>query len=697
MNSFSSQTFKRAEELRRLLNQANHAYYVLDSPIIEDSVYDQLYRELIDLEKKEPLLLSPDSPTQRIGNKPSEGFSKVKHRIPLFSLDNAFNISEISDWNLRILKLINQERINDSLIKELQMICELKIDGNALALSYKNGLLVQAASRGDGTEGEDITANVKTISSIPLVLDLQEPPQWLEVRGEAFIPNTTFEIINKDRENNNETLFANPRNACAGTLRQLDPKKVAARKLDFFAYTIHLPEQPQSTLTAYQHPNNQLEALDWLKCVGFKVNPHSKSCENIKEVKKFINTWEKDRHQLPYATDGVVIKANDFKQQIILGFTQKAPRWAIALKYPAEEAPTTLLKLTYQVGRTGVITPVAEFAPVTLGGTSVCRATLHNAKRLLSLDLHVNDTVVIRKAGEIIPEVVRVITKLRPENTDRLIFPAYCPECNSTLLKELNIAAIRCINSNCPAILQGSIRHWVSKGALDIDGLGSKLIEKLVEKKLVQSIACLYKLTTDAIEHLERMGHKSAKNLTTSLEASKKKAWYKKLYGLGILHVGESNAKALAKKFPNIELLTTAASKQPELIKKTFGIGDEISESLKAWFSDQNNQKLLADLQKAGVELQENSEEKAIRLQNRISQKSSLYEKAVVLTGTLSSLNRSEAKTLIEKAGGKVNSSISSNTSYLVAGLNAGSKLDKAKKLGIQIIDENAFMKLLSE
>tara|TARA_Y100001968_G_scaffold275985_1_gene270041 strand:+ start:14995 stop:17088 length:2094 start_codon:yes stop_codon:yes gene_type:complete len=697
VNASPHQKFQRAEELRKLLTQAGHAYYVLDSPIMEDSVYDQLYRELINLEKQDPDLLKPNSPTQRIGNTSLTGFSKVKHRIPLYSLDNAFNIHEVNEWNGRLRKIIDQAKNTPYVTSDLQMICELKIDGNALALSYENGLLVRAASRGDGTEGEDITANVKTISSVPLALHLKEPPSWLEVRGEAFIPDTTFATINKERKNNNEPLFANPRNACAGTLRQLDPKKVAARKLDFFAYTIHLPEDWQPGHNAIPQPSNQLEALAWLKSAGFKVNPHAQSCEDINEIKKFIDNWEDSRHNLPYATDGVVIKANGFEQQTLLGFTQKAPRWAIALKYPSEEAPSQLINLTYQVGRTGVITPVAEFAPISLGGTNVSRATLHNAKRLFSFDLHTGDTIIIRKAGEIIPEVVRVLAELRAPNSKQIVFPVSCPECHSILIKDNNEAATRCINSYCPAILQGSICHWVSKGALDIDGFGTKLIKQLVEKDLVKSIACLYKLNPEIIENLERMGSKSAKNLITALELSKQKAWYKKLYGLGILHIGESNAKALAKSFPNSDLLANAACQSPELIKKTFGIGNEITESLKAWFINKDNQELLSELKNAGVCLRENSDEESIRQEHIKNPKNSLEGKTFVMTGTLPSLTRSQAKGLIEKLGGKVNSSISSSTSYLVAGLNTGSKLEKAKELGVQIINENALKKLLSE
>ena len=696
MNSFSSTTYKRAQELRKILNKANHAYYILDAPVMEDEVYDQLYRELLSLEKKEPYLTSLDSPTQRIGSAPSLGFSSVNHRIPLLSLDNAFNTKELDEWNLRILKIINQQETPKSSISNLQMICELKIDGNALALSYEKGILVRAASRGDGTEGEDITKNVKTITSIPLSLQLQDPPPWLEVRGEAFIPYTIFEIINKERQINKEPLFANPRNACAGTLRQLDPKKVAERKLDFFAYTIHLPNDWESNKNDIKNPINQWESLQWLKHAGFKVNPHSELFANIKQITKFINKWEKDRHNLPYATDGVVIKINDLKSQAILGFTQKAPRWAIALKHPAEEAPSKLLKLTYQVGRTGVITPVAEFEPITLAGTSVSRATLHNAKRLLSLNLHLKDTIIVRKAGEIIPEVVRVIPELRTKDAIKLEFIEFCPECASKLIQETNAAATRCINNFCPAITRGTICHWVSKNALDIDGFGSKLIEKLIETNLIKSIASLYTLDENSLEPLERMGPKSAKNLIAALESSKKQPWHKKLYGLGILHIGESNAKVLAKSFPNVELLSKAACLYPSQIKETFGIGDEITESLISWFSNPNNQTLISNLEKAGLPLQENFEEKALRIKQLKNSENPLNTKTFVITGTLPSLSRSQAKVLIENSGGKVSSSISSNTSFLVAGQNTGGKLKKAKELGIEILNENQLLDLLS-
>ena len=697
MKPTSQKTFERAAELRDLLKQANHAYYVLDAPSMEDAVYDSLYRELINLEKIDFNLITPDSPTQRLGGDPAEKFTTVKHRIPLHSLDNAFNFQELHTWHKRNLNLIQLNPANQSVETKWPMVCELKIDGNAIALSYANGLLVRAASRGDGIEGEEITANVKTIPSIPLALNLSKPPSWVEIRGEAFIPNSTFKNINLERENNNEALFANPRNACAGTLRQLDPQVVASRKLDFFAYTIHLPQSSTDNKDELEQPNGQWEALEWLKKAGFKVNPNTQLTEDFEKIKVFFKKWEINRKNLAYATDGVVVKINDFEVQNSLGFTQKAPRWAIALKFPAEETTSKLIQITFQVGRTGTITPVAEFNPISLAGTSVSRATLHNAKRLELLDLHSDDTIVVRKAGEIIPEVVRVIKELRPSEAKRLALPENCPACNSKLLQEIDAAATRCINISCPAILKGALRHWVSKSSMDIDGLGAKLIEQLVEKGLVNSIANLYTLETSSIENLERMGRKSAQNLKNALELSKKKPWNKQLYGLGIHHVGESNAKSIAKAFPTASSLSNASSESQNAIKSVYGIGNEIIQSLEAWFANESNQQLLKELKRVGFSLASNAEE--IEQENKITNNSNHFcnEKTFVLTGVMKSLSREQAKEIIQKKGGRVSNSVSAKTSYLIAGEKTGSKLRKAKDLGIKIINETEFLNLLSQ
>ena len=466
----------------------------------------------------------------------------MAHRIPLLSLDNAFSHDELDDWYARLLRVLDREPPAGSPPPALPMVGELKIDGNALALSYEQGVLVRAATRGDGERGEEITANVRTIRSVPLRLALASPPAWVEVRGEAFIPEATFAAINAERAQRGEAPFANPRNACAGTLRQLDPKVVASRGLSFFAYTLHLPEDwragPLDPTQDPDVPRSQWQALAWLKAAGFRVNTHCAVCPDLAAVKAFCDLWEQDRRGLPYATDGVVVKLDDLRLQGEAGFTQKAPRWAIALKYAAEEAPSRLLRLTCQVGRTGVVTPVAEFEPVPLAGTTVSRATLHNADRLAELDLCAGDTIVVRKAGEIIPEVVRVLKELRPAGANRLELPPTCPECGSALVREEGEAATRCVNNGCPAILRGSLRHWVSKGALDVDCLGIKLIEQLVDRGLVDSIPGLYRLDAALLASLERMGETSATKLVAALEASKQQPWHRQLYGLGIHHVG---------------------------------------------------------------------------------------------------------------------------------------------------------------
>jgi len=673
---------ERAAELRQLLNRAGHAYYVLDAPVMEDAVYDRLYRELLELEQNHPDLQRSDSPTQRVGGAPAEGFTSVEHRVGMLSLDNAFNRDDLQAWHERLLKVL--DRPSDT---RLPLVGELKIDGNALALSYRNGVLERAATRGDGSRGEEITANVRTISSIPLRLQIENPPEWVEVRGEAFIPDATFAAINAEREQRGEALFANPRNACAGTLRQLDPKVVAARRLDFFAYTLHLPGDAQ--------PPGQWAALEWLNRAGFRVNPNRERCGDLAAIQRFCDHWEQGRHDLPYATDGVVVKLDDLQLQDEAGFTQKAPRWAIALKYPAEEAPTRLLRVGAQVGRTGAITPVAEFEAVALAGTSVSRATLHNADRIAELDLHLGDTIVVRKAGEIIPEVVRVLPELRPSDATPVQLPQHCPECGSNLVREGDEAATRCVNSSCPAILRGGLRHWVSKGALDVDGLGSKLIEQLVDRGLVGSLADLYRLDAALLASLDRMGDKSATNLVEALEASKQQPWHRQLYGLGIRHIGEVNAKALAAAFFSIDSLAAAALEAPEQIAELHGIGPEISASLGQWLRTPANQQLLQDLRSVGLSLEASASEQQAASQAGANADGVLRGKTLVLTGTLPNLSRSEAKALIEAAGGKVSGSVSKKTDYLVAGEAAGSKLTKAESLGVTVLSEADLTALL--
>ena len=701
MSQPTPKTQQRAEQLRQQLQKASYAYYALDNPIMEDAVYDRLYRELQDLEQQYPSLISPDSPTKRVGERPATAFVSVQHKISLYSLENAFNLAEFATWQERWQRVVSPEKpgfyvgsggeANISQRNPVSgsgggYVCELKIDGSALALSYENGLLVRGATRGDGTTGEEITQNVKTIRSIPLRLNLDNPPPWVEVRGEAFLALDVFAQINQEREKIGEYLFANPRNAAAGTLRQLDSRKVADRRLDFFAYTLHLPEELQ--------PASQWECLQWLQQAGFRVNPNRDLCPSLTEVKAFYDRWETDRENLPYMTDGVVVKINSLALQSQLGFTQKFPRWAVALKYPAEELPTIVEAVTVQVGRTGALTPVAELKPVQLAGTTVSRATLHNSDRLDELDLHIGDTVIVRKAGEIIPEVVRVLPELRPENAPRFQMPKFCPECGSTVVKPADEAVTRCINTSCPAILRGSLIHWASRKALDINGLGEKLVQLMVDSALVKSVADLYSLTVAELMTLERMGQKSASKLVTAIASSKTQPWARVLYGLGIRHVGSVNAQVLAEKFRDIEALAAAT---PDEIASVYGIGSEIADSVSQWFQVPANQTLIDRLKTAGLQLATALETSPQQPQaiSGITRTLPLLGQTFVITGTLPTLTREEAKAKIEQAGGKVTGSVSKKTNYLLVGEDAGSKLEKAQALGIPCISEAELWELL--
>ncbi|MEQ9235758.1 MAG: NAD-dependent DNA ligase LigA [Coleofasciculus sp. E2-BRE-01] len=671
---------QRVQELRNLLQQASYAYYVRDNPIMEDAVYDQLYRELQDLETQYPELVTPDSPTQRVGEKPASEFSSVRHNIPLYSLENAFNLEELAKWQERWQRYAPD-------VKDVEYVCELKIDGSAIALTYKDGILVRGVTRGDGVTGEDITQNIRTIRSIPLRLSTETPPPIVEVRGEAFLPLDVFEGINREREAAGEALFANPRNAAAGTLRQLDPKIVDRRQLDFFAYTLHLPgSEEQETVPTLK---SQWEALEFLRDLGFRVNPHRKRCASLAEVEEYYKYWDSQRRSLPYMTDGVVVKLNSFSLQDQLGFTQKFPRWAIALKYPAEESPTLLQKVTVQVGRTGALTPVAELKPVQLAGTTVSRATLHNRDRIEELDLHLGDTVIVRKAGEIIPEVVRVLPELRPPEAEPVQMPTDCPVCHQPVVRPPGEAVTRCINASCPAIVKGSLNHWASRGALDINGLGEKLVNQLVDSGLVHSVADLYQLTLDQLTDLERMGEKSAQKLINQIEQSKTQPWSRVLYGLGIRYVGTVNAQILAQQFPSVDQLAAAHVTD---IESVYGIGAEIAQSVYDWFRVPSNQTLINRLREANVKLAGEPKEASAEA---ISQP--LQGKTFVITGTLPTLKRDEAKKLIQNAGGKVTSSVSSKTDYLLVGEDAGSKLEKAQELGINQISESDLLQWLKE
>jgi DNA ligase (NAD+) len=661
----------RTNQLRQQLQTAGYAYYVLDNPVMEDAVYDRLYRELQDLEQQYPELVTPDSPTQRVGDKLASQSGAVAHRIPLYSLENAFDMAEFADWQKGWQRVAGQEL-------QTEYVCELKIDGNALALTYENGVLVRGCTRGDGITGEDITNNIKTIRSIPLKLQIDNPPEFVEIRGEAFIPVATFSEINQEREASGESLFANPRNAAAGTLRQLDPQVVAQRRLDFFAYTLHWPDE--------QAIDSQWASLEFLKKLGFKVNPNCQLCSALEGVTDFYEHWNTARLDLPYMTDGVVVKINPSDLQQELGFTNKFPRWAVALKYAAEEAPTKLLDISVNVGRTGAITPLAHLQPVQLAGTTVQRATLHNSDRIAQLDLKIGDTVIVRKAGEIIPEVVRVLPELRPADARDFVMPTHCPVCSQAVFKSSLEVVLRCVNSRCAAIVKGSIVHWVSRDAMDINGVGEKLVEQLVDKGLVSSVADLYDLTLEKMLDLERMGEKSAVKALKAIEQSKSQPWSRVLYGLGIRHVGSSNAEIISQKFTSAELLSQA---QDHEIENIYGIGGEIATAVTQWFQQPDNLALIDRLRSAGLNLVGEAIE-AVGSQP-------LNGQVFVVTGTLPSLKRDEAKKLIQQAGGKVTDSVSSQTSYLLAGEKAGSKLAKAEKLGVKVISEEELMVLLKE
>lgn len=677
MESGTSQSqVARVTTLRQQLQTASYAYYVLDAPIMADEVYDRLYRELQDLEIAHPHLITADSPTQRIGEKPASQFTSVRHAIPLYSLENAFNLGEFQAWEERW-------RRQAPAMGAVEYVAELKIDGSALALTYEQGVLVRAATRGDGSAGEDITQNVKTIRSIPLRLQTDYPPAVVEVRGEAFLPLAVFEQINQERLAREEAPFANPRNAAAGTLRQLDSRIVAQRQLDFFAYTLHL--LPADTQVG-PLPRSQWQALELLHRFGFRVNPNRQLCPSSAEVQTYYDRWASQRYQLAYLTDGVVVKLNDFALQEELGFTQKFPRWAVALKYPAEEVPTRLQGVTFQVGRTGAVTPVAELEPVQLAGTTVARATLHNGDRLAALDIHQGDTVILRKAGEIIPEVVRVMPELRPPDATPVTMPGHCPQCGEALVKLAEEAVTRCINRSCPAIVQGAIIHWARRDALDIEGLGVKWVQQLVDQGLVHSVADLYGLTVEDLLPLDRMGPQLAQKLVGAIAASQTRPWAAVLYGLGIRHVGTVNAKTLAQHFPSVEALAAAPS---DRLASIDGIGPEIAQAVSQWFANPANQALIQRLQQAGLTL-------ASAGQTAATADQPLAGKTFVLTGTLPHLTRPQATAKIEAAGGKVVSSVSQVTDYVVAGEKAGSKLTKAEKLGLTILDERALLHLIS-
>lgn len=657
---------KRVQELHNLLNQYSYEYYVLDQPSVPDSEYDRLLQELAQLEEAFPELQSPDSPTQRVGGEALDTFQKVRHDVPMLSLANAFNEEDLRDFDRRIRQALDEDSYS--------YVCELKIDGLAVSLKYEDGLFVQGSTRGDGTVGEDITANLKTIRSIPLRM---KEPYTTEVRGEAYMPKQSFIALNAVRDEKGEEPFANPRNAAAGSLRQLDPRIAASRNLDIFLYAVADAEN----LGVKTHS----ESLDLLDRLGFKTNKERKVCRSIDEVIEYIGSWMDKRPKLPYEIDGIVVKVDSFEQQKELGATAKSPRWAIAFKFPAEEVVTKLVDITLSVGRTGVVTPTAILQPVRVAGTTVQRATLHNEDLIKEKDIKLGDYVVIKKAGDIIPEVVNVVTERRTGEEVDFSMPDNCPECDSELVRLEGEVALRCMNPKCPAQIREGLIHFVSRNAMNIDGLGEKVITQLYRTGLVQDVSDLYSLTKEQLVALERMGDKSADNLLQAIEASKLNSLEKLLFGLGIRHVGAKAAKTLAQHFETMDSLASADMEQLTTIHE---IGDKMADAIVAYFELPEVSELIRKLKDAGV----NMTYKGPKLAAAEASDSFFAGKTVVLTGKLHELTRNEAKERIEALGGKVSGSVSKNTDLVIAGEEAGSKLDKAVQLNVEVWDEKQLL-----
>lgn len=663
------QAEERVEQLRELLDKYGYYYYVKDNPIVPDAEYDERLQELIQLENDFPDLQAPDSPTVRVGGAPLEGFRKVQHRIPMLSLGNVFNEQDVRDFDRRVRQVTGDN---------VEYVCELKIDGLAVSLSYEDGRFVLGATRGDGTTGEDITHNLKTVRAIPLRL---EEAVDIEVRGEVFMPERSFLSLNEDKEKNGEEPFANPRNAAAGSLRQLDPKIAAKRNLDIFLYGAGNDDELDV--------NTHAESLDFMDQLGFKVNPETKKCRTIEEVLEFVDYWTENRNGLSYEIDGIVIKVDDLGQREDLGFTAKSPRWATAYKFPAEEKVTTLEDIILSVGRTGVVTPTAKLTPVQVAGTTVQRASLHNEDLIREKGIKLGDQIVVKKAGDIIPEVVRVLTELREGNEREFEMPTECPSCGTELVRLEEEVALRCMNPNCPAQLQEALIHFVSRGAMNIDGLGEKVIQQLFSHQLVSGIEDIYKLDRDELLELERMGEKSVDNLLRAIEASKENSLERLLFGLGIRFVGSKAARTLAEEFGTMEALEQADKEQ---LLAIYDIGEKVADSIVSYFEQENVSALLGELRRLRLNMEYKGPRKSEQAIDTV-----FSGKTVVLTGKLQELTRKDAKERIEALGGKVTGSVSSNTDIVVAGEEAGSKLEKARELDVAVWDEQQLIEQTSE
>lgn len=664
------QAKERVDDLVTLLDKYSHDYYVLDSPTIPDEEYDKLYRELVDLEELYPTLIQNNSPTQRVGGALLEGFEKVSHDTPMLSLDNAFSKEELDAFDRRV-----SQRLDNSYVYH----CELKIDGLAVSLKYEEGKLVQAVTRGDGTVGENVTANVRTIKSIPLRL---KEPVTLEVRGEIYMPKSSFVALNQQREEQGEAVFANPRNAAAGTLRNLDPQVTASRNLSVFLYSL-----PQ---IADKEIESQDEALKLLDKLGLKTNPERKLFSTIDDVWSFVEEYQTKRNSLAYEIDGIVIKVNEIANQEKAGYTVKAPRWAIAYKFPAEESKTIIREIEWTVGRTGVVTPTAIMDPVQLAGTTVQRASLHNVDLMKEKDIRLLDTVIVRKAGDIIPEVVRVDLEQRLKDSEPYEYPTHCPACESELMHLDDEVALRCMNPRCSAQAKEKATHFVSRNAMNIDGLGERIIAQLYENDLIKDPADLYFLTKENVMNLDKMGDKSSDNLLQAIEQSKANSLERLLFGLGIRHVGAKAARLLAEEYETLEKVKKAS---PESIQSIEGIGEKIAESIHAFFELEEVDELINKLERAKVNMTYTGIKK-----EQVEQADSFFtDKTIVITGKLEQFKRTELKERLERLGAKVTGSVSKNTDYLIAGEEAGSKLTKAQELEIPILSEANVLEELSE
>lgn len=653
----------RVDELHHLLHKFNYEYHVLDNPSVPDSEYDKLLHELISIEEEHPELKISDSPTVRVGGPPLSQFEKINHDTPMLSLGNAFNEEDLRKFD---------QRVRDK-VSNIKYTCELKIDGLAVSLKYDNGRFVQGLTRGDGTTGENITENLKTIHAIPLKI---KEPLSIEVRGEAYMPRSSFLSLNEQKEKNGEQLFANPRNAAAGSLRQLDSKLTAKRKLDIFLYSVN-------DLTEIE-ASSQSEALNNLDELGFKTNKERETFDDIEGVLSFIEKWTEKRNQLPYDIDGIVIKVDDLSQQEELGFTQKSPRWAIAYKFPAEEVLTTLLDIELSIGRTGVVTPTAILEPVRVAGTTVSRASLHNEDLIHEKDIRIGDKVVIKKAGDIIPEVIRSIVESRAEDSEVYHMPTHCPSCDHELVRIEGEVALRCINPKCPAQLVEGIIHFVSRQAMNIDGLGEKIIEQLYTHDKIKDVGDLYYLTKEDLLPLERMGEKKVQNLLTAIEASKEKSLEHLLFGLGVRHLGIKASGVIAEKFETIDRLFEA---QIDDLTEIPDVGHKMAQSLVTYMENEDIQVLIEKLKKKNVNMTYTGVK-----QSEIEGHPDFSGKTFVLTGKMTEMTRPEATNILQSYGAKVTNSVTKNTDVVIAGEEAGSKLEKAEKLNIEVWSEQDWL-----